>query len=534
MRIVLLSLYPTGTVARYLVSAYVLAAYIRGRADDVPVESLDVINFSALTESDVIAARVIERKPDIVAASCYSWNVQKHLELAATLRRSLPGLILVWGGPEVAVESIGRYPPSQRADYYVIGEGERKFLSLLRYLTDKETGSPIGAGIASWDGDTLCYRESGDSIEDLDEVPSIYLTETIEERLYARQQAFVETQRGCRFRCKYCVYPKFMPRLTYHSLERVREELTLLIVQKRVQALRFCDAGFTSNLERAKRIARHLLSLKTSGAWSCKWIYWEYNYETVDEEFLDLAARLRSRDDIMNCATIEPLDRPQHYSEQIDGYTAINCIGIQSLNREALEAVGRPAVRADRLTAFLNLARRHNVVLKLDMILGLPFETRQSYFDGLELLLPLLRNTDHVLNIHRLEVLPGSLLEESCARYGIAFSASAPHLATATGWIPEREFRYCCRMTALLFRIVNSPLRPAFYRLADAFQGGCIAALAQVLARFEESPEASGTRIAANDGVDDRYWNDGAFAELPSAWLGATLECLATAKEGVV
>ncbi|HUT11003.1 MAG TPA: cobalamin-dependent protein [Thermoguttaceae bacterium] len=518
MKITLLSLYPTETTARYLLSSYVLKAYLQehyaeGRPD------IHVLNLSVKTETSRICEKILESDADVVGYSGYTWNIEKILATLEGLRGRCQATHVL-GGPEISTERILALPHPAAADYYVIGEGEKKLLNLLRCLQfNREV--PCGelpAGVACWRDGRLHYVPEAESHDNLDDIPSIYLSGAIEDRFYARQQAFLETQRGCRFRCAYCVYGKNLPSIRYYSLERVFDELEHLIVEKEVTALRIFDALFTSDRERAKAIVRHVAQLK-SRVERLPWIYWESTYDRMDEEFMGLVGSLKYGASIRNWRDVVPQDRPQHYTDMLRDYTAINCLGVQSFCDRALKAVRRPPVDREKFAAFMARAYRHNIVLKLDVILGLPFETVDSYFRGLELLLPHLEKTDHVLNIHRLQILPGSELERLCPTHAVAYSSRAPHWVHATGDMPERDLDRASKLTAVLFRILNSPLRGPFYDALRRSGESPRRLLEDTLRAVAGCRELRACRLVEDESVDDEYWNDAVFQEIPGEWL---------------
>jgi len=518
VKITLLSLYPTETAARYLLSSYVLKAYLQ-KHDAAGRFDVEVLNLSVKTETSRICEKILKRDADVVGYSGYTWNIEKILA-------TLDGVggrcraVHVLGGPEISTERIVSLFDPSAADYYVIGDGEKKLWDLLRCLeSNREVAcEKLPAGVACWRDGRLHYVPESESLDDLDEIPSIYLTGAIEDRFYARQQAFLETQRGCRFRCAYCVYGKNLPSIRYYSLSRVFDELDHLIVEKQITALRIFDALFTSDRERAKAIARHVAQLK-GRVERLPWIYWESTYDRMDEEFMGLVGSLRYGTSIRNWRDVAPQDRPQHYTDMLRDYTAINCLGVQSFRDRSLRAVRRPPIDREKFARFLTAARRHNIVLKLDVILGLPLETIDSYFRGLEWLLPHLEGTDHVLNVHRLQILPGSELERLCPTYAIAYSSRAPHWVRATGDMPKRDLDRASKLTAVLFRILNSPLRGAFY---DALRHTGLSPrelLEDTLQAVAACRELRTCRLVEDATVDDEYWNDAVFREIPGEWL---------------
>jgi radical SAM superfamily enzyme YgiQ (UPF0313 family) len=512
-------------MARYLLSSYVLKAYVDKFFERNKSISIQVLNFSAEAEPSKICEEIIKHDPDYVGYSCYIWNIEKILDIVKSLKK-VSNYIHILGGPEISLDRIHRLSDPALADYYVIGEGEKKLANLLSYLKNKSTVSEAGIpkGVAYWNKDKINYNQDTDTITDLDEIPSVYLNGALDAHLYTLQQAFLETQRGCKYKCKYCVYHKNLPLISYYSLQRVFKELDYLITKKRIRALRIFDAVFPSDLTRAKKIVRYLIKIKENNSIRLPWIYWEFNYYDVDEEFIKLITSLKSREKILNTNEILPLDRPQLYSDISKDYTAINCVGVQSFCKQVLKTIGRASIDIEELKNFMNMAKKYNIVLKIDLILGLPLETFNTYFEGLEFFLPFFKDTDHILNIHRLQVLPGTDLEGICGNYGIKYSMKAPHIVFSTQDLSEKAMNYASKLNAVLFRVLNSPLRRYFFDIREKTGKSFYKLIEDIFNKVTAAQEFKKSQLLQNEHVDDAYWNNDIFREIPSDWLTDVLK----------
>ncbi|UCG35472.1 MAG: cobalamin-dependent protein [Candidatus Omnitrophota bacterium] len=527
MKAVLVNIYPRETVARNLLSCYVLKAYL-DKYWEVNNLDVEVLNFSEKIQIEELSKKLIERKADLIGYSGYIWNIEKILGVIKIIKGKKEGIIHVLGGPEISTQRILSMPRSLSADFYIVGEGEKKLLNLINYIHSRKKGSNIELprGVAYWEKDNLKYCEEGcaDNIEDLDEIPSVYISKTIDDNLYERQQVFLETQRGCKYKCKYCVYHKFLSSIKYYSKERVMQELDRLIIDKQVAALRITDAIFTSDLERTKEIVKHLLELKQKGGVRLPWIYWEFDYNSVDEEFIRLTASLKYREKILNTNELLPLDRAQLYSDMLKDYTVINSIGIESFCERALRAVGRRRIDLKKFDIFMKTVNAYNIVVKMDLILGLPFETLESYFEGLELILPYFRNTDHVLNIHLLQVLPGSELEELSGEYKIKYSQRAPHTVFSTNSLTEEDINLALKLSAVLSRVVNSPLRSLFFEAWKSSGKNLTAMIERIYGEICASQKFDTTPLVQTKILYDSYWNDLIYQDIPSEFIDNLLK----------
>lgn len=519
-KVLFINFYPTDVQRGYLISSYVLKGFLQAYCKEKSQLDIKVCNFNTNTDYKIVTRAIIDSGADLVGFSCYVWNIEKIIDILRYIKpRSESKYVL--GGPEISFKWIQSKDKSTLTDYAIIGPGECKLLHLVHYLMGIEDSFP--EGIAYWERGKLNYTESSEKIDDLDQIPSIYLDKVIEDEYFAGQEAYLETQRGCKYRCKYCVYHKNLKSVYHYSLDRVYQELHFLIAEKQVISLRIFDSIFTLNLERAKSIIRYLINMKEEGIQLPYLIYWELMYDGIDEEFMQLTSQLKYSRTILNTYHPYYADYPQHYSSLLEDYTVINCIGIQSLNKKALKAVNRVGIMPEKLNWFMNTARKFNLVLKVDLILGLPFETFESYLEGINYILPYFEETDHILNIHRLQILPGSEMEEICKEYGVEYSIKAPYYVFSTKEFSREEIVEASKLTAILFRVLNSTLRPFLFKIARETGLSYIEIIKKLFENIARCPEFCNSRVVQGD-PDDVYWNDQIFQELPSRWLISCFE----------
>lgn len=518
MKVLFISIYSRDTLARYLLSSYVLSAFL-GKYSEIQELEISVLNFGDITESEKIIGAIRGESPDMICYSCYIWNIETVLNIIETLSDE-SDFIHVLGGPEITIERVEGIIDRTKNSFFVVGEGEKVLLELVNALYKEKKGFlfELPAGVAFRKNGEIEYTENIERILELDSIPSVFLENVIQDRLYSRQQAFIETQRGCIFKCDYCVYHKGFSSIAYFSLQRVFNEIEYLVKEKNVSAIRIFDAVFTSDLERAKKIVGYLSDLKKEGE-TLPWVYFETSIYSVDEEFITMVSSLKGKKCIHNCKNITPKDRAQYYNEMLNGYRMITSIGIQTFNKDSLKAVKRVPLKLEKLDWFMQTVNKHNIVLKIDFILGLPFESVESFFEGMEFFLPYLENTDHVLNIHLLQILPGSGLEKACQKFGIKYSKNAPHIIYETNSISSNELEKASKMTAILFRVVNSPFRNRFYSMKRRSGKRFIDIIVEIYDSVISDGRFADSGLMKEKSVYDEYWNDKIYKDISSEWL---------------
>jgi radical SAM superfamily enzyme YgiQ (UPF0313 family) len=379
---------------------------------------------------DVVAAE----KPDLLAFSCYMWNVKSYTQLAKGVRAVSPETLIVWGGPEMSRDWVvqGNFDTLE-ADFCVSGEGELTFLELLQNQTH---GKPSLAEIPG-----LAFREAKDQpfvvngsrapFKSLDAIPSPYLNGIVDDEVLGRSriEANLETQRGCSLRCSYCVYHKDMSKISYSTAERVLKEVEY-VCARGVKHLRFVDANFSSDLPHAKAVIRGLIDNNVEAK-----IMFELIPGFLDEEL---------------AALFEEYNELHPWNELTLG------VGVQTINLKVLRLMRR-GIRLAKFEETFDLLGRHKIFAKIDLIIGLPGEDLASIERTLEYFLDRLRNSqNHLLCCHVMRGLPGTELLEIAREHDMVFSSEREtHELIESTLLPRREMLKCLRRAAIVFRLVN-------------------------------------------------------------------------------
>lgn len=163
----------------------------------------------------MIVEELVARAPDVLAATCYLWNIERTLWLIQCVRARLPGMQVALGGPEIVED----HPLLQGFDGVLsVGEGESQIAPILRAF---RLGEPLHI----------------DRAEPVIPVFALYRSGT---------QAAMETSRGCPMKCAFCCYN--IRRTTLSCLPV--EEVALRIRQLReagVKEIRIIDPTFNAH-----------------------------------------------------------------------------------------------------------------------------------------------------------------------------------------------------------------------------------------------------------------------------------------------
>ena len=120
--------------AHQALGALTLASYVNARSGK---NICSVLECNINARDDEILYRLYEGAKDkkMAGFSCYIWNIEKMLKFAENLKKLLPGIYIVFGGPEVSyyeeADFCALYP---FVDFLIRGEGEAKLFELCEKL----------------------------------------------------------------------------------------------------------------------------------------------------------------------------------------------------------------------------------------------------------------------------------------------------------------------------------------------------------------------------------------------------------------
>ena len=368
-------------------------------------------------DTESFARKIIEEKPQVVAFSCYIWNVTKTLEIACLIKQNCDCKIVL-GGPEVAYRPKDVLLRYEFVDFVLSGEGEWTFPDFLDNLNGDLS---LVSG--------LTYRQNSSVIsipekEYRDTPPSPFSDEFFES-LNGRI-AYIETARGCPYRCAFCLSGRCSP-LRFFDLERVKEDI-IKLANSGTQTVKFVDRTFNANTERANEI---LLFIKEN-----------YGKEIPE----NVCFHFEIAGDILRKSTLEILASLPLGAVQLE-------IGMQSFNEQVLKTINRKTNTKRLIENIKKLIGFGNMHIHIDLIAGLTGEDLESFKRSFNIGYSL---KAHMLQMGFLKLLHGAQMRENSEKYPCEFSAQPPYEVTSTPCLSADEIKMLKNCEDALDRLYNS------------------------------------------------------------------------------
>ncbi|MEW6667948.1 MAG: B12-binding domain-containing radical SAM protein [Thermodesulfobacteriota bacterium] len=340
-------------------------------------------------------------RPDLVCATLYLWNVERTLHLLRRVRKALPFVRFMVGGPEVAPDHPFLFR-SLVPDVAVAGEGEWVFPRIVRAL---RSGTTTDLHPVAWKaGRRYCWGRTPAPLPG----PESWLPDRKDPRWRpdGHGMAYLESTRGCPMRCSYCRYSHLGRGIVFLDPSEV--------------------------LSRARALAAR-------GAREIRFVDPTFNAHPAFEKILESLGRLHRETGVRFFAEVqaESLHPAEIHLMARAGFSEIE-VGVQSRDRRVLGLVRRPS-SPNRLEENLTRMIGSGIPVTVDLMYGLPGQDKQEVMESIQWARAL-----GPLRVQCLQtlVLPGTTLREDRRKWGIQADSRPPYGIRSThsmSWDDIRE-----------------------------------------------------------------------------------------------
>ncbi|MGM0608382.1 MAG: DUF4080 domain-containing protein [Candidatus Muiribacteriota bacterium] len=402
--------------SRYTQATLALPALYANLPGNVEAE---IAEYNINQSIDDILRDIKAEQYHIIGFSCYIWNLEQTLKLCGKLKAVNPELIIVLGGPEVSYNPEEILKLYSFIDYIVSGEGEMVFKQFLLNLNSFEKLKYIKGLNGQKKGEI--FLNSPAVVEDLNSInlPYKYLNLLEEKKFY-----YFESSRGCPYKCSYCL-SSLTGKVRFLDLDKVKENLLFLINQN-LETIRFIDRTFNINEERAQNIMKFIIENKNPS----QMFQLEIKGDLISKSFLTFINNLPE-----NTFQFE--------------------IGIQSVSDKVLKTLERRESFNKLFENIQSICNRGNIHTHLDLIIGLPGETLESFKKAINISRKLNPDT---LQANTLKVLRGSGLHINMEKEGLTASPFVPYEILRTKDMSFDEINQAEKVSKIINLFYNSAL----------------------------------------------------------------------------
>jgi radical SAM superfamily enzyme YgiQ (UPF0313 family) len=377
-----------GINARFTHSCLALF-YVRNELEkNCPDFAGDLLQFTINDNYYQMLLRLSKGSPRYIFFSAAIWNSTLVEKLTLDLRVCLPACRVVIGGPQASV--LGDRFDSLGKDICTVVLGEIEAVGP-QFYRDLQTGNLQSR-----------YRGSFFAMKDrFFDYP--YRQADFTYHLKNRH-VYYESSKGCPFGCTYCL--SSVEKGLYHKeLSTVKKELRDILAHS-PKVVRFIDRTFNDVVDRALALWTFLIE------------------EGGDTLFHFEMAPDRFSEEMFNF--LEKLEPGRFQFE----------IGIQSTNKKTLETVNRSMDPVEAFRTINRLMSFDNIHLHVDLILGLPYETRESFATSFRDVFAM--GTQYI-QMGLLKILPDTPICHGAHEFGYLHCDGPPYSILQTRWIDHKD-----------------------------------------------------------------------------------------------
>ncbi len=380
--------------------------------------AVEIAEYTINQQPGDVLRDLYERQADVVAFSCYIWNIEFVKAMIRDYKKVRPQSEIWLGGPEVSYrgEVLLNELPEVRG--IMAGEGEETFAKLVeayekaQAFENTQTAHMTEMGCTQqellWSTipGIVVRQQSGDILTtepalplDFSGLPFPYGDGKLDS--FENRIIYYESSRGCPFSCAYCL-SSIDKRVRFRNMELVKQELAFFL-EKKVPQVKFIDRTFNVNNARTMELLQFM----------------KENDNGITNFHCEIAAELLTAEQITILRSLRP------------GLVQLE-IGVQSTNGEALSAVNRKTELAILKEKVAAVREKNNVHIHLDLIAGLPKEDLESFkksFDEVYGMRP------HQLQLGFLKVLSGAPMEQMASENDMIYQSSPPYEVLSTRWL---------------------------------------------------------------------------------------------------
>lgn len=341
-----------------------------------------------------VARDLSKHSIDLIGLSIYLFNREWMNEFLHYFHIFSPKTTIFAGGPETIAhpqELIKR-----GCSFLLLGEGEQSSRVAIKKWLKGEIIEGDGIYTQAHENTKIAFPK------ELDLLHSVLLHPAIQLPHYSG--ILWELTRGCPYNCAFCFESKGTRSVRNYNYERIEKELDH-IIESEVKHVFILDPTFNMAKERTIQLLTFLVKMSPPDI--------HYTFEIRAELLNPPSAALFGK---LYCSLQ---------------------IGLQSCNVEVLKRINRhfnPTLFIEKI----NLLHKYNVVFGLDLIIGLPDDTYESFLMSIDYTLSLKPSN---IDIFLLSLLPGTELFDKKDEFALEYQQHTPYELIESKTMTKRDIQ---------------------------------------------------------------------------------------------
>ena len=403
--------------AKYIhsnLAVYCLKSYAASKGQEA-----EIAEYTINQQTEEVLRDLYERNADVVAFSCYIWNIEFIKTVIKDLKKIRPQSEIWLGGPEVSYRAEELLAELPEVRGVMVGEGEEIFAKLAKaYREELSLNEISGIAVRENNGEILT-TEPAEPL-DFSALPFPYGDENLS--FFDNRIIYYESSRGCPFSCAYCL-SSLDKRVRFRNMDLVKKELKFFL-DRQVPQVKFIDRTFNINRPRTVELLQFI----------------KENDNAITNFHFEVAAELLTKEQIDLLNSLRP------------GLVQLE-IGVQSTNNETLTAVKRKTELPALKKTVAAVREKNNVHIHLDLIAGLPKEDLDSFKNSFN---EVYEMNPHQLQLGFLKVLSGAPMEGMAAENEIVYQSAPPYEVLSTKWLSYEDIILLKKVEELVEVYYNS------------------------------------------------------------------------------
>ncbi len=334
---------------------------------------------------------------DIIAFSCYIWNITQTLEVAKKIKQLNSEIKIVLGGPEVSYE-YEDIIALDYIDYIIVGEGEIAFEEFLNHFPNVNDVPSL-----VWKNGTKIKENKMAPMFDVSKFQHSMPYRFDDPNELDNKVLYIETSRGCPYKCEFCL-ASLDNKVRYLPNDMIKR--TLLYMMQHGKVIKFLDRTFNVKKDFTLDIFQFILD----------------NYRPQNVFQFEITA------DILHPDIIQFIhDKVPHNLFRFE-------IGIQTVNQKANLEVKRKQ-SFDKTTSIIKQLD-YKVEMHLDLIVGMALDYWEDIKYSIEQVFQLFAPE---MQLGFLKFLKGTPVRKKYQEHGFQFDPNPPYQIIESNYLSKQQ-----------------------------------------------------------------------------------------------